>query len=77
MYSSIPPQSSQGYGLLFGPALRQQTQIHDIADSDRADSGFDAFNRELDEHQREIYDAANLSLNSEEEEFYARQEENR
>ena len=74
MYSSLPPLSSQEYGLLLGPGSGQQTQIFDMAASDRADSGFDVANRELDEHLKDLYDAANVSINSKEEKFYAKQE---
>ena len=31
-----------------------------MAASDRADSGFDVANRELDEHLQDLYDAANV-----------------
>ena len=70
MYSTLPPQSSQGYDLLLGPGPGQQTQIFDMAASERADSAFDVANREYDEALRDLYDAQNLSIDYEEEGFF-------
>ena len=74
MFSTLPPQSSQGYGLSLGLGPGQQTQIFDMAASDRA---FDVANRELDECLQGLYDAANDSINAEGEESYPKQEDAR
>ena len=59
-----PPPSSDGLGALVG----SQPQFHDM-------TAWDIANRERDEHLQELYDAANVSINLDEEFELARQDD--